>query len=75
MRMFGKSTSDAVDIVLLPFLFSNQDGRKVRPALILSNNRFNRSHDVIVSAIKTSCWQLIIALIAQFSACILFITR
>lgn len=29
------------DIVLLPFPFSNLEEEKVRPAIIISNNRFN----------------------------------
>jgi len=43
------------DIVLLPFPFSDQSGLKVRPAIIISNNRFNAtSEDVIVCAITSN---------------------
>lgn len=42
------------DIVLLPFPFSNQEGTKVRPAVVLSNNSFNRGEDVIVSAVTSN---------------------
>ena len=39
------------DIVLLPFPFSDQSGMKVRPAIVISNDRFNAtSEDVIVCA-------------------------
>ncbi|HII15543.1 MAG TPA: type II toxin-antitoxin system PemK/MazF family toxin [Nanoarchaeota archaeon] len=31
------------DIVLLPFPFSDMEGSKVRPALIISNDNFNES--------------------------------
>ncbi len=42
------------DIVLLPFPFSNQSGVKVRPAVILSNNEFNHSEDLIVAGITSN---------------------
>ncbi len=43
------------DIILVPFPFSDQTGQKVRPALVLSNDRFNQtSEDVIVCAITTT---------------------
>lgn len=43
------------DIILVPFPFSDQSGEKVRPALILSNDKFNKtSDDVIVCAITTT---------------------
>ena len=42
------------DIVLIPFPFSDQSGIKVRPALILSNDVFNKtSQDLVVCAITT----------------------
>jgi len=42
------------DIVLLPFPFSDQTGLKVRPAIIISNDSFNKpSEDVIVCAITS----------------------
>ncbi len=37
------------ELVLLPYPFSNQEGSKVRPALVISNNSFNkRSEDCIM---------------------------
>ena len=33
------------DIILISFPFSNQNGTKVRPGLIISNNEFNLSSD------------------------------
>ncbi len=42
-------------IVLVPFPFSDQTGSKVRPALILSNNSFNKmSQDVLACAITSN---------------------
>ena len=43
------------DIVLLPFPFSDQTGLKVRPALIISNDNFNKTvEDVIVCAVTSN---------------------
>jgi mRNA interferase MazF len=43
------------DILLVPFPFSNQQGNKVRPVLVFSNDQFNkRSEDVIVMAITSN---------------------
>lgn len=37
------------EIVLLPYPFSDQEGTKVRPAIIISNNNFNKkSEDCIL---------------------------
>lgn len=33
------------EIVLLPFPFSDLERKKVRPALVVSNNRFNKKSD------------------------------
>jgi len=41
-------------IVLVPFPYSDLSGRKVRPALIVSNPRFNEHEDVIVCALTSS---------------------
>jgi len=41
------------EIYLVPFL--NQQGRKIRPVLIISNNEFNKdSQDIIVCAITSN---------------------
>jgi len=41
-------------IVLVPFPYSDQTGTKVRPALILSNLKFNKNDDIILCAITSS---------------------
>jgi len=53
------------DIVIVPFPFSDQSGAKVRPALIVSNDDFNRSSDdvilcAITSSIKAAKYSLLI---------------
>ena len=40
-------------IILVPFPYSDQIGNKVRPALILSNLKFNKNEDVIICAITS----------------------
>lgn len=42
------------DIILIPFPFSDQSGQKVRPALIISNDSFNQSEDVVACAITSN---------------------
>jgi mRNA interferase MazF len=43
------------DLVLVPFPFSDQSGRKVRPVITLSNNEFNEcSEDVIVVGVTSN---------------------
>ena len=43
------------DIVLIPFPFSDQVGKKVRPAVIISNDAFNKmSEDIIICAISSN---------------------
>ncbi len=42
------------DIVTVPFPFSDQHGMKRRPAVVLSNDRYNEGHaDVLVFAITS----------------------
>ncbi len=41
-------------IVLVPFQYSDQSGEKIRPALILSNTRFNKNEDVVLCAITSN---------------------
>ena len=42
------------NLVLLPFPFSDQSGKKVRPVIILSNSSYNKnSQDVIVVAVTS----------------------
>ena len=37
------------DLLLVPFPFSDQLGKKVRPVIVVSNNKFNeRSEDILV---------------------------
>lgn len=43
------------DILLVPFPFSDQSGRKVRPVIVVSNNEFNEdSEDIIVVGVATN---------------------
>ena len=43
------------DLLLVPFPFSDQSGRKVRPVIVISNNEFNRySDDVIVVGVTSN---------------------
>jgi len=53
------------EIVLLPYPFSDQEGVKVRPAIIISNNNFNKkSEDCIMlpltSVIKEVSYSVLI---------------
>ncbi len=44
------------DILVVPFPFSDQDARKRRPALVISNYHFNQNHShLILAMITTSC--------------------
>jgi len=46
------------DIVLVPFPFSDTSGSKIRPALVLSNEKFNKaSNDVVICAITSNLKQ------------------
>jgi mRNA interferase MazF len=43
------------DLVLVPFPFSDQSGRKVRPVVILSNDSYNdHSEDVLVVGVTSN---------------------
>jgi len=43
------------DLLLVPFPFSDQSGRKVRPVIVISNNRFNvSSEDMIVVGVTSN---------------------
>ena len=43
------------DLLLVPFPFSDQSGRKVRPVIVISNNEFNSySDDVIVVGVTSN---------------------
>lgn len=49
------STYRQRDIALVPFPFSDLSGRKVRPVLVLSNDRYNeQSPDVLVCGLTTN---------------------
>jgi len=42
------------DLLLVPFPFSDQFGKKVRPVVVISNNDFNQySDDVLVAAVTS----------------------
>ncbi len=42
------------EIILLPYPFSNLEGKKVRPALVVSNNAFNNKSDDFIAVPLTS---------------------
>ncbi|MEK6926009.1 MAG: type II toxin-antitoxin system PemK/MazF family toxin [Nanoarchaeota archaeon] len=43
------------DLILVPFPFSDQSGRKVRPVIVISNNKFNeKSNDVLVIGVTSN---------------------
>lgn len=43
------------NLLLVPFPFSDQSGRKVRPVIVISNNDFNEhSEDVIVIGVTSN---------------------
>ena len=42
------------DLLLVPFPFSDQSGRKVRPVVVISNNDFNKNSDDILIVGVTS---------------------
>jgi mRNA interferase MazF len=43
------------DILLVPFPFSDQSGRKVRPVIVISNEEFNEySEDIIVTGVTSN---------------------
>lgn len=43
------------DLLLVPFPFSDQSERKVRPVIVLSNNEFNEySEDIIVVGVTSN---------------------
>jgi mRNA interferase MazF len=46
--------ADQKSIILVPFPYSDLTGRKVRPALIISNSRFNKDEDIIICALTSS---------------------
>ena len=50
--------SNQRDILLVPFPFSDQSGKKVRPVLVLSNNYYNKfGEDIVVCAITSNLKQ------------------
>ena len=53
------------EVVLLPYPFSNLEGIKVRPGLVVSNNQFNRKSDdcimvPLTTVIKNEPYSIII---------------
>jgi mRNA interferase MazF len=41
------------EIVVIPFPFTDLAGKKIRPAYVLSNEKYNNSRNIIVAAIST----------------------
>ncbi|OGI15243.1 hypothetical protein A3K63_04200 [Candidatus Micrarchaeota archaeon RBG_16_49_10] len=55
MRTKSGTTYEAGDIVLVPFPFTDLSGMKKRPALVVSNNMYNRSsEDFIICSITSN---------------------
>lgn len=46
-------TSDRWDVVAVPFPFSERPGSKRRPAVVLSNRRFNRAGHSVLCMVTT----------------------
>ena len=44
---------DRFDVIVVPFPFSEKSGKKRRPALVLSNQEFNRSGHTILAMITS----------------------
>lgn len=44
----------AFDVVAVPFPFTDRDATKRRPALVVSNERFNQQHNQLVLAMITT---------------------
>lgn len=44
----------AFDVISVPFPFTDRDATKRRPALVISNEFFNRQHDQLVLAMITT---------------------
>jgi len=43
------------DLLLIPFPFSDQSGKKVRPVVVISNNEFNRtSEDILIVGVTSN---------------------
>ncbi|MFA4953391.1 MAG: type II toxin-antitoxin system PemK/MazF family toxin [Candidatus Pacearchaeota archaeon] len=43
------------ELLLVPFPFSDQSGKKIRPVIVISNNEFNKySDDVIVVGVTSN---------------------
>ena len=43
------------DLLLVPFPFSDQKGKKVRPVIVISNDEFNNnSEDVLVVGVTSN---------------------
>lgn len=52
--MPNMTSFDFGDILLVPFLFTNQIGRKQRPAVVISNKTYNQARpDIILIAITS----------------------
>jgi len=44
----------AFDVIAVPFPFTDRDASKRRPALVISNELFNKQHDQLVLAMITT---------------------
>ena len=46
------------DLLLVPFPFSDQSGKKVRPVIVISNNEFNKlSEDLIIIGVTSNIFK------------------
>jgi mRNA interferase MazF len=51
------ATFEPLDVVVVPFPFSDKSAVKRRPALVLSSRAFNHAHDQLILAMITSAGQ------------------
>ena len=66
MEFLFKMKINQRDMILLPYPFSDQTGIKVRPAIVISNNNYNKNSDdclvvPLTSVIKQNPYSILIS--------------